>query len=160
MELSSSRIHSRIILLSAFQGRCYFCCEYRPVAHIILARQIRQVFRCDSVEKESVLVTAAGGIIGEGIIKSLRLANKKRQGSAAAAYKILAADSDARAAGLYRADEGFLVPKASAPDYIEGLVKVARNAGARGIFVGADEELAVVGSAADRIKSESGAVVI
>jgi carbamoyl-phosphate synthase large subunit len=108
-------------------------------------------------EKATVLVTAAGGIVGEGIIKSLRLANKKGD---PASYKVLAADASPQAAGLYRADEGFLVPGASAPDYIDRLVKLAKENGVKAIFVGADEELPAVASAAGRIKKESGAVAI
>jgi len=108
-------------------------------------------------EKATVLVTGAGGIVGEGIIKCLRLANMKE---GPVSYAILAADADARAAGLYRADEGFLVPGASAPDYVEALMKVAKDHGVLAIFVGAGEELAPLGSASTRIKSESGAVVV
>jgi len=108
-------------------------------------------------EKATVLVTAAGGIIGEGIIKSLRLANKK---GGPVSYNILAADADPRAAGLYRADEGFIVPGAAAPDYVDRLVNLATENGVKAVFVGADEELAVVASAAERIRRESGAVAI
>jgi len=108
-------------------------------------------------EKAAVLVTAAGGIIGEGIIKSLRLANKKR---GATSYEVLAADASPQAAGLYRADEGFLVPRASEQDYVGRLVKIAKENDVRAIFVGADEELGVVASAAGRIRKESGAVTI
>lgn len=109
------------------------------------------------VEKATVLVTAAGGIIGEGVIKSLRLANEKR---GPVSYDIIAADASPQAAGLYRADRGFLVPGAAAPDYIERLVKLAKANGVSAIFVGADEELLAVASAAERIKKESGAVAI
>ena len=108
-------------------------------------------------EKATVLVTATGGIVGEGIIKSLRLANSK---SGPVSYSILAADADPRAAGLYRADEGFLLPGAGAPDYIDRLVKLTKENGVKAIFVGADEELAAVASAADRISKEGGAVAI
>jgi carbamoyl-phosphate synthase large subunit len=109
------------------------------------------------VEKATVLVTAAGGIIGEGIIKSLRLANKK---GGPVSYNIIAADASPQAAGLYRADEGFLVPRAVAPDYIDRLVTLAKEKEVDAIFVGADEELAAVASAAERIMKESGAVAI
>jgi len=108
-------------------------------------------------ENATVLVTAAGGIVGEGIIKSLRLANSK---SGPVSYNILAADADPQAAGLYRADEGFLIPAASSPDYIDRLVKLTKENGVKAIFVGADEELAAVASAADRIRKESGALAI
>jgi len=108
-------------------------------------------------ERATVLVTGGGGVVGEGIIKSLRLANMK-QGPVS--YKILVADSGLAAAGLYRGDEGFLVPVASAPDYVDALVKVAKDNEVNAVFVGADEELAVVTSASDRIRAESDAVVI
>jgi carbamoyl-phosphate synthase large subunit len=108
-------------------------------------------------DKATVLVTAAGGIVGEGIIKSLRLANKKE---GRVSYRILAADADPRAAGLYRADEGFLVPGGSSPDYVDRLVKLAKDNGVDAIFVGADEELSTVGSALERIRVESGAVAV
>ncbi len=108
-------------------------------------------------EKATVLVTAVGGIVGEGIIKSLRLANIKR---GTVSYKILAADASPQAAGLYRADEGLLVPRAAAPDYVDRLVKLAKENDVKAIFVGADEELAAVASAAERIRKESGAVAI
>ena len=109
------------------------------------------------VEKAGVIVTAAGGIVGEGIIKSLRLANTK---GGTISYKVLAADASPQAAGLYRADEGFLVPGAAAPDYVDRLVKLARENGVKAIFVGADEELTAVAAAAERIRKESGAVAI
>jgi carbamoyl-phosphate synthase large subunit len=108
-------------------------------------------------EKASVLVTAAGGIVGEGIIKSLRLANMK---GGPVSYHVLAADADPRAAGLYRADEGFLLPGAYAPDYVDCLVKLAKDNAVNAIFVGADEELASVAAASERIRKESGAVAI
>ncbi len=105
----------------------------------------------------TVLVTAGGGIIGEGIIKCLRLANMK---GGPVSYTILVGDADARAAGLYRGDKGFLIPDASSPDFVQGLIDLARKKRASAIFVGADEELAVVGSAADQIMKAGGAVVI
>ena len=108
-------------------------------------------------KRATVLVTAVGGIVGQGIMKCLRLANAKK---GSISYKILAADADARAAGLYRADEGFLVPGASEAGYVGALVKVAKDNKVSAIFVGAEEELSVVGSASDLIVRKSGAVVI
>lgn len=105
----------------------------------------------------TVLVTSGGGIIGEGIIKCLRLASSKR---GPVSYKVLVADADPRAAGIYRGDEGFLVPKASVPGFVGALVKVAKENEVEAIFVGADEELAALGSSSDRIFEKSGAAVI
>lgn len=108
-------------------------------------------------EKATVLVTAVGGIVGQGIIKSLHLANAK---GSPASYNVLAADASPWAAGLYRADQGFLVPGAASPDYLDRIITLAEQNQVDAIFVGADEELAALSSAADRIRKASGAVVI
>ncbi|HEY5631975.1 MAG TPA: hypothetical protein VIR31_07580, partial [Nitrososphaeraceae archaeon] len=51
----------------------------------------------DKTTTANVLVTAAGGIIAQGIIKSLKLANASD--SSPVKYKIIAADLSAQAAG-------------------------------------------------------------
>ena len=61
--------------------------------------------------KANVLVTAAGGIVAQGIIKSLKLANTSN--NSPVKYRIIAADMSAQAAGLYRCDSGVLIPSAS-----------------------------------------------
>jgi carbamoyl-phosphate synthase large subunit len=105
----------------------------------------------------AVLVTAGGGIVGEGIVKCLRLANSKGR---AVSYRVLVADADPKAAGLYRADEGFIIPQASSPDYLRELMKVAKANDVSAVFVGADEELEIMARSADKIKKETGAVVV
>ena len=67
----------------------------------------------------NVLVTAVGGIVGEGIVKSLKLANMSD--STSLKYRIYGADMNERAAGLYRCDCGILVPPASDPGYIASI---------------------------------------
>ena len=67
-----------------------------------------------------VLVTAVGGIIAQGIIKSLKLANLSDIGPVK--YKIIAADMSPQAPGLYRCHDGFLLPPANSPDYIENIM--------------------------------------
>ena len=56
--------------------------------------------------KATVLVTAAGGIVSQGIIKSLKLSNMKKDHHVM--YEIVASDINAQAAGLYRSDVGIL----------------------------------------------------
>ena len=58
----------------------------------------------------SVLITAAGSIVAQGIIKSLKLAN---QVGKPVKYRIIATDMSLQAAGLYRCDKGLLVPPSS-----------------------------------------------
>ena len=65
----------------------------------------------------SVLVTGAGGGVGQGIIKSLKLINDFP-------IKIIATDMSQLATGLYSGDTAYLVPAASSPDYLERLSEI------------------------------------
>jgi carbamoyl-phosphate synthase large subunit len=98
--------------------------------------------------KAGVLVTAAGSIVAQGIIKSLKLANKKRR----VKYTIIAADMSPLAAGLYRCDSGILVPPASAPDYIESIIKACNDYDVQAVFCGSDSELLVLAGAKESIE--------
>lgn len=106
----------------------------------------------------TVLVTAVGTVIAEGIIKSLRYANSKR--SRRVSYRIVTADMSAQAAGLYRGDRGVLVPPASSGEFVESIIMACKREGADAIFVGSDEELSVLAGSASRIEKESGALVM
>lgn len=105
----------------------------------------------------SVLVTAAGSIIGQGIIKCLNLANKKNSGMS---YQIIAADASPRAAGLYRAYEGVLVPPASSQDYLDSIIKTCVKKKIKAIFVGSDEESGPLAMAKEEVENRSGAKVV
>ncbi len=111
-----------------------------------------------SLTKAKVLVTAAGSVVGEGIMKCLRLASSRSDGPVK--YHIIAADASPLAAGLYRGDKGVLVPRSSAPDYVECLIRAARREGAAAVFVGSDEELGPVTESRRQIEEETGAAVI
>jgi carbamoyl-phosphate synthase large subunit len=106
----------------------------------------------------TVLVTAAGTVVAQGIIKSLRYANSKR--NAHVRYRIVSADMSAQAAGLYRGDRGILVPSASSNDYVESIIAACRKEEVGAVFVGSDEELSVLAGSANRIENETGATVI
>ena len=103
----------------------------------------------------TVLVTAAGGIVGQGIIKSLRLATSSPLSPNS--YRIVAADSSPLAAGLYRSDLGLIVPKASDPGYIDSIIKHLKDSDCDALFVGSDEELMIIATAKKRIERESAA---
>ena len=107
--------------------------------------------------RASVLVTAVGGIIGQGIMKCLKLANTSNDQTS---YRIIAVDASPLAAGIYRGDEGFIVPSASTPNFADSIIKICRKEEVDAVFVGADEELASLASAMQRVKNESGALVI
>jgi carbamoyl-phosphate synthase large subunit len=120
------------------------------------------------LRKVNALVTASGTIVAQGIIKSLKLANskgkkekeEKENEPISHSYRIVAADMSAEAVGLYRSDVGVLVPAASAPDYIDSIVRVTKREGIDAIFVGAEEEMASLSMEKRRIEEETGAVVV
>jgi carbamoyl-phosphate synthase large subunit len=114
-------------------------------------------FEVRIVAKETVLVTATGTIVAQGIIKSLKLANQRHD---KVAYRIIGADMSPGAAGLYRCDEGVLVPGAGDQGYVDAIVRVCKEERVRGIFVGAEEELGPLAKESGRIEKESGAAVI
>lgn len=106
----------------------------------------------------TVIVTAAGGIVGQGIMKSLRLATSSPLSPSN--YRILAVDSSPLAAGLYRSDIGLLIPKASDPEYIDSIIMHLKNHNVDALFVGSDEELMAIATAKKRIESETSAKVL
>ena len=106
----------------------------------------------------NVLVTAAGGIVAQGIIKSLKLANASN--NSPVKYKIIAADLSAQAAGLYRCDSGVLIPSASSPSYIDSIIDVSKAQNIHAIYVGSDKELSTVVNARERIEDETDAKVL
>jgi len=110
------------------------------------------------VKHASVLVTGAGSILGQGIIKCLHLNNKKKNQTVI--YKIIGVDMSIEAIGLYRSDLGLLVPPASSPKYIDSIIKICKDKKIEAIFVGTDQELLPLARAKNLIESESGAVVI
>src|SRR2546428_12801386 len=108
--------------------------------------------------KVNVLVTAAGSIVGQGIAKCLRLANKRKDGPVT--YRVVAADMSPQAAGLYRSDLGILVPPATSPDYIDAIMGLCNAQNIKAIFVGSAEELMPISGERKLIESKTGAFPI
>src|ERR687895_869105 len=106
----------------------------------------------------NILVTAVGGIIGEGIVKSLRFANMDEDSPVK--YRIIGVDMNDKAAGLYRCDSGILVPSASSIDYVESIMRIVDDNDIRAIYVGSDMELAKLARARPDIESNFNVVVV
>jgi carbamoyl-phosphate synthase large subunit len=108
--------------------------------------------------RETVLVTSTGSIIAQGIIKSLNLANNEKNNPVK--YQIIGADMSPDAAGLYRADNGIIIPSASSADYTDYLIKLCRQREIKAIFVGSDDELLTIARAQTQIERESATKVL
>jgi carbamoyl-phosphate synthase large subunit len=99
---------------------------------------------------ETVIVTGVGGGVGQSILKSL-------QGSE---YRVVAADAEPMATGLYAVERAYKVPRASDPLFVDRLIEIARKEGCRLIFPGLDPELPIFAAAAPRFRSEGIQVAI
>jgi len=108
--------------------------------------------------REAVLVTSAGGVVAQGIIKSLKLASSAKD--APVNYRIVSADMSPKAAGLYRSDLGVQVPSASSRAFVDAIIGLCKEQGIRAVFVGAEEELLPLSGESKRIERETGALVL
>lgn len=99
-----------------------------------------------------ILVTGAGALLGQGIIRSLRM-------STLDAY-IIAVDPSPLSAGLYWADAARLVPMANAPHYLEVLRALLKVEKPDVVIPGTDVELAVLAEARTSLESEFGMHVL
>ena len=81
-----------------------------------------------------VLVTGAGGGIGQGIIKSLKMINDID-------IKIVAADISKLSTGLYAADSAYIVHRCDSEEYLNSLIKIFKNESIDFYIPGTDIEL-------------------
>lgn len=100
----------------------------------------------------TVLVTAAGSTIGQGILKSIKRSSLS--------HRLITCDASPHAAGLYRGSAGYLVPLGKAPDFIDAIIDVCKRERVQAICVGTDYELLSFALNRDRIERETGAKVI
>ena len=107
----------------------------------------------------NVVVTSAGGIVAQGIIKSLKYHNKYSR-SKRHEYKILATDISYEAAGLYRAHKFSLIPKPTAKEYLKSVVDLCNRNKIQVLFIGSDVELPVLCKNKEYIEDKTGAVII
>jgi carbamoyl-phosphate synthase large subunit len=107
----------------------------------------------------NVVVTSAGGIVAQGIIKSLKYHNKYARPKRYE-YKIFATDISYEAAGLYRAHKFSLIPKPTAKEYLNSVIDLCNRNKIQVLFIGSDVELSTLCSNKEYIEEKTGAVVI
>ena len=81
--------------------------------------------------KRTVLLTGAGGAVAPALIR--RLQNN--------GYKVLAADMDKFAVGLFLADKGFIIPAGNSDEFIPVLKNICKKEKVDILITGVDEEL-------------------
>ena len=106
----------------------------------------------DVADPVTVLVTGAGAGVGQSIIKALKLSAIK--------IRIIAIDAQEQAAGLYRADAAYLVPRCDDPGYTTRLVEICNQENVELLFPGTDVELPVLTRDRAAVESKTNARVI
>ncbi len=98
----------------------------------------------------NVLVTGAGGGVGQSIIKALGDTD----------YSVIAADGELLGTGLYAATKGFVIPYASNTYFIPRLIEICKQTDTKYIFPGLDAELAPLAASVDQFKDNGITVVV
>lgn len=106
-----------------------------------------------------VMVTSAGGIVAQGIIKSLKYHNGS-EGKKHHKYEILGADISYEAAGLYRCDKFTIIKKPDEKNYIRNLINLCLQEKINALFIGSDIELPVLSRNKYLIEKRTGTQVI
>jgi carbamoyl-phosphate synthase large subunit len=110
------------------------------------------------LKRKNVLVTGVGGIVGQAIIKCLKMANAKKRRSWL--YHIIGSDSSSLAAGLYHVNKGVIVPNAKEPKYIQSITNLIKRYEVKAVFVGTDPELEVISKNKMAIEKETSVKIL
>jgi carbamoyl-phosphate synthase large subunit len=87
----------------------------------------------------TVLVTGAGALLGQGILRSLRASRLD--------LRIVTGDPDPRAAGHWLGDVALVIPPAADPGYVARIEQVIAAEGVAVVLIGTDVELAALARA-------------
>lgn len=82
----------------------------------------------------SILVTGTGGGAGQSILKSLQHTQER----------VIAADGEPLATGLYSTGKGYIIPYAASPDFVPRLLEICSREEVQILFPGLDAELPVL----------------
>lgn len=85
---------------------------------------------------KNILVTGAGALLGQGILRLLQIADFEK--------KIFTADPDPRSSGHWLGDYALTIPKVNDIDYIDAVKKIIVNHKIDAVLVGTDVELPIL----------------
>lgn len=99
-----------------------------------------------------VLVTGAGALLGQGILRSLKFSKN--------AYYIVTADPDYRSQGHSLGNKAYTVPMAIDPLYLQGIEGIVKNEKIDVVLVGTDTELPILAANKPRLEDQYGVKVV
>ena len=101
----------------------------------------------------NVLVTGAGALLGQGIIRSLNQMNDLE-------LKIHTCDPNFRSSGHFIGDHAHHIPFANHADYLSKLKEIIQKNDIKIVFVGTDTELPLISMQQDKIEKEFGVKIV
>jgi carbamoyl-phosphate synthase large subunit len=111
------------------------------------------------MQQINVLVTSVGGIVAQGIIKSLKYHNNYTENKKYV-YNIIGTDIIFDSAGLYRTDKFSIISKPETENFIQSIIDLCIDNSIDLIFVGSDVELFVFSKNKEVIESKTSAKII
>jgi carbamoyl-phosphate synthase large subunit len=111
------------------------------------------------MKQVNVLITSVGGIVGQGIIKSLKYNNKFSKNKTYH-YNIHGTDVVHDSSGLYRADKFSIITKPENEQFIESIINLCKNNNIDVIFPGSDIELPIFSKNKKTIESKTSTKII
>jgi carbamoyl-phosphate synthase large subunit len=105
-------------------------------------------------KKINALVTAVGGAIGQGIIKSLQMSDLN--------IRIVGTDAENLAAGLYWCQKGYMVPRSDkkSADYLKAIIYICSREKIHIIFPGIPEEVTFFALNKKEIEEKTGCKIV
>lgn len=98
------------------------------------------------------LITGAGAVLGQGIIKALRRSSLP--------VEILAADPNPLSTGLFWADKGYRIPLANEPGYMDRITDILETERPDILLVGTDVELAAFAKHREALEAGFGTRIV
>ena len=99
-----------------------------------------------------ILVTGAGALLGQGILRSLQISKNK--------YFIITADPDYRAQGHSLGDKAYLIPMAKDAEYLPAIEDIIQKEQVDVVLIGTDVELPVFAENKQRLEEQYSTKVI
>jgi len=93
-----------------------------------------------------ILVTGAGALLGQGVIRAIRASKLKAT--------IIAVDPNTLSAGLYWADSSYVIPMANHAEYLDRLQEILSSLRPDVVIPGTDVELLVLSTNSARIERD------
>ncbi|MBW1939110.1 MAG: hypothetical protein JRI67_10185 [Deltaproteobacteria bacterium] len=104
------------------------------------------------MEQLTVFVTGAGALLGQGILRCLRMSQKP--------LRIITGDPDHRAAGHWLGDCAYTVPMAGESNFINRIEEIIAQERVTLLFVGTDVELSILSRERKRLGDTYGVRII